>query len=75
MRLRHAIAVSIPLLFTSALFAETLPPKLIKNETIRTGRGAKSLLIHPSGKSVYSINLESMSVCEFDRLTARWCAR
>ena len=43
------------------------PTKFLKSETIRTGIGVKSVLVHPNGKTVYSMNLEGMSVYEFDR--------
>lgn len=36
-------------------------------ETIKNGSGVKSVVISPDGSKVYSMNLEEMSVYEFDR--------
>jgi YVTN family beta-propeller protein len=65
------LTAAIVLLFPALLRAESTPLKLLNSETIKTGYGVKSVLIHPTGKSVYSINLEDMSVFEFDRVTRR----
>ena len=44
---------------------------LVKTEVIKTGYGTKSILISPDGKKVYALNLEDMSIYEFDRNTKR----
>jgi YVTN family beta-propeller protein len=64
------IAVAL-LLLPATLGAESLPLRLLNCETIRTGYGVKSVLIHPTGKTVYSINLEDMSIFEFERASRR----
>lgn len=45
--------------------------KLNKPETIKTALGVKSVLMSPDGSKVYSINLEAMSVYEFDRASRK----
>ena len=42
-----------------------------KTETIKTALGVKSVLVSPDGSKVYSINLEGMSVYEFDRASRK----
>jgi 6-phosphogluconolactonase (cycloisomerase 2 family) len=71
MRLRLLIATFTCLFLAGNANCETASLKLLKSETITTGVGVKSVLMHPSGKTVYSINLEDMSVHEFDRLNRR----
>jgi len=44
---------------------------LIRTEVIKTGYGTKSVLISPDGEKVYALNLEDMSIYEFDRDTKR----
>ncbi len=67
MRLCLAILASALLFSSTTVLGQTPQLRLLRSETIKTGSGVKSVLIHPSGKVVYSINLEGMSICEFDR--------
>lgn len=41
--------------------------KLIKTERFETGRGVKSVIFGKEGQYLYSLNLESMSIFEFER--------
>ncbi len=45
--------------------------QFVKTEVIKTGYGTKSVLISPDRKNVYALNLEDMSVYEFDRKTKK----
>jgi len=59
------------LLFPVVGRSESAPLNLLSSETIRTGYGVKSVLVHPTGKTVYSINLEDMSIFELDRASRK----
>jgi YVTN family beta-propeller protein len=61
--------VTTALLLLFPRVAETTTLRLINSETIKAGYGVKSVLVHPTGRTVYSMNLEEMSVFEFDRAT------
>jgi YVTN family beta-propeller protein len=56
-------------IFTSTATAEDNKPllQLESNETVNATYGVKSVLISLDGSRVYSMNLEGMSVYEFDR--------
>jgi YVTN family beta-propeller protein len=56
-------------IFTSIAVAEDNKPlfQLEGTETVKATYGVKSVLINPDGSRVYSMNLEGMSVYEFDR--------
>ena len=56
-------------MFASTAFAEDNNSllKLEGTETVNATYGVKSVLISPYGSRVYSMNLEGMSVYEFDR--------
>ena len=56
-------------IFTSTAVAEESGPtlQLEGTETVNATYGVKSVLISPDGTRVYSMNLEGMSVYEFDR--------
>ena len=45
--------------------------ELLNVQTIPTGSGVKAVVISPDGSKVYSINLEGMSLYEFDRGSRR----
>ena len=51
--------------------ASTKLLKAGKTETIKTALGVKSVLVSPDGSKVFSINLEGMSVYEFDRASRK----
>jgi hypothetical protein len=55
--------------FNKGLLAEEPPAplELLKQEVLPTGGGVKSLIMNSDSSNVYSINLEGMSVFEFDR--------
>ncbi len=52
------------------LIAQNTPKLVFKGaENIKTGAGVKSVILSTDGSKVYSMNLEGMSVYEFDRST------
>lgn len=59
-----ALAILIPFTANGELH-------LLDQETVPAGSGVKSVLVHPGGERVYAINLEGMSVHEFDRATRK----
>lgn len=70
--MRRALVTAVFLIFLflpGILLAEPTTLKLLNSETIKAGYGVKSVLVHPTGRTVYSMNLEEMSVFEFDRAT------
>ncbi len=56
-------------LFVFLFFSKPAYPRLelIRKETLKAGYGVKSVLISPDGADVYSLNLEAMSIYDFDR--------
>ncbi|MBI4824206.1 MAG: beta-propeller fold lactonase family protein [Nitrospirae bacterium] len=62
---RIVIALAVLILFVSGVHAEEI--RLLNVETIPAGAGVKSVVISSDGSKVYCMNLEGMSVYEFDR--------
>lgn len=58
-------------IFAQEMFSGPNSCKLKKTETISAASGVKSVLVHPDGSRVYSINLEAMSVYELDRASRK----
>jgi DNA-binding beta-propeller fold protein YncE len=63
----HARTLIAALIFTFLLCTGASAISLVKQETLASGAGVKAVLISPDAGRVYSANLESMRVYEYDR--------